>query len=373
MGGLGKRLLEFWERYSRPFNLVALAAGFSFDFYLAKRPDSIPDNILLLFYLFIAATIIVLLNVHTRRQRNRESPTEPLLLLLVLQFCFGGLASNLLILYGHSGTVGGSFFFVLLLASFAVGNEFLKSRYAQLRFNIAIYYLLLLTYCIIALPTFVLHQIGWEAFLLSSVASILAISAFLYALFLTVSTQDRKRNLYEVLGIIATILIIFNLFYYFNIIPPVPLSLKQIGIYHDLTVLPESDQNNGAYYEASYEKPEWWVFWRDTSGTYSLPPGQSIANAYCFNAIFAPGGLSAPVTDVWQLYNYNTKDWETESAISFPINGGRTAGYREWSEVSVTPGSWRCNVETAKGALIGRISFSVVESSENFTLSTTTL
>ena len=32
MGGLGKRLLEFWERYSRPFNLVALAAGFSFDF-----------------------------------------------------------------------------------------------------------------------------------------------------------------------------------------------------------------------------------------------------------------------------------------------------------------------------------------------------
>jgi Protein of unknown function (DUF2914) len=373
MQAMGKRLLEFWERYSRPINLGALAAGFCFDLYIAKRPDSVPDNILLLFYLCMAGTVIVLLNIRSRRMRDRESPTEPLLLLIVLQFCFGGLASNLLILYGHSGTVGGSLFFVALLASFAVGNEFLKSRYAQLRFNVAVYYLLLLTYCIIALPTFVLHKIGWAAFLWSSFASVVVISLFLYILLFTLSKRDRTRNLYEVLGIVVSILFIFNLFYYFNIIPPVPLSLKQIGIYHELTVLPESDQSSGFYYAASYEKPDWWVFWRDTSGTYTLPQNQTTGAAYCFSAVFAPNGLSAPLTDIWQLYNESTKHWETQSTFSFPINGGRTAGYREWSKVSVTPGSWRCNVSTATGQLVGRISFDVVESSENQALSTTTL
>ncbi len=372
MKGWGKKVLHFWQQYSRPINLVSLAAGFCFDLYLAKRPDSLPDNILLLSYLALSAVIITLLNVRSRRAMERESPTEPLLLLLVLQFCFGGLASNLLILYGHSGTIGGSLFFVALLAGFALGNEFLKSRYAQLRFNIAVYYFLLLTYCVIAVPTFILHDIGWQAFLWSTAASAGVMAIFLAILLLSLSERDRVRNMYEIIGIVLGTLCVFNLLYWGNIIPPVPLSLKNIGVYHSLAALPQPD-TSGAIYAASYEPSLWYIFWRDTSATYTFAPSDS-RRAYCFSAVFAPGGLSTPIEHRWEEYDTTAKKWQTVSLVSFPINGGRTEGYRGYSvEENLSPGQWRCDVETDKGQLIGRISFDVVQSSATPALSTTAL
>ncbi len=366
MRTLGNRLLLLWKKYERHINLGGLALGFTFDLWLAKRPDSVADNILLIVYLIIVGTVIILLNSKARRQMEREHPTEPLLLLLVLQFCFGGLANNMLILYGKSGTLGGSFLFVLLLGAFALGNEFLKGRYEQLRFNIAIYYFLLLTYCIIAVPTFLLHAIGTEQFLLSCLVSIICIAVFLTALFLTAFRRREKKQMIEVSLILATVLVVFNVFYFFNIIPPVPLSLKQIGVYHSI----ERATNAGsAWFAATYEEPAWYVFWRDTSSAFTYNRGD---DAYCFSAVFAPGSLSTAVIHRWEKFNRQTENWETQSTFAFSINGGRAAGYRGYSQETMTPGAWRCNVETKKGQLIGRISFSALEGS-GATIATTTL
>ena len=112
------KFIALWAKYQRPIGLGGLGLGFTFDLFLAQRPDSVADNILLLFYLFFAGAIILALNMRAlRRAMERESPAEPLALLLVLQFCFGGLANNLLILYGKSGTIGSSLLFVGLLRS----------------------------------------------------------------------------------------------------------------------------------------------------------------------------------------------------------------------------------------------------------------
>lgn len=363
MRTFGLRLLHVWKRYERHINLGGLALGFLFDIWLAKRPDSIADNLLLVLYLFISGAVIVLLNIRARRrQMERERPTEVLLLLLVLQFCFGGLANNLLILYGKSGTLGGSLLFVGLLAAFALGNEFLKGRYEQLRFNVAIYYFLLLTYCVIAVPTFILHSIGTQVFLVSIAISVVYISIFLYLLFWFAFRTREKRQMVEVSFIVGCILVVFSGLYFLNIIPPVPLSLKQIGIYHTLV-------HQGGDFEATYEKPAWYVFWRDTSSVFVYTPGET---AYCFSAVFAPGSLATPVVHTWQKYDPATSKWEAQSTYSFDINGGRENGYRGWSEKVLTPGSWRCDVQTAKGQLIGRISFSAVEGVP-VSLSTTTL
>jgi hypothetical protein len=61
------------------------------------------------------------------------------------------------------------------------------------------------------------------------------------------------------------------------------------------------------------------------------------------------------------------------SQVSFPINGGRAEGYRGFTVAVVTPGKWRCDVETSGGLLIGRISFDVVDSSSTPSLSAETL
>jgi len=340
-----------------------MLVGFAFDVALAKRPDSIVDNILLLSYLVAAGVLIVVLN---RREMLRKEKTsaEPLFLLLILQFCFGGLASNLLVLYGHSGTLAGSAIFLGVLGALVVGNEYLRNRYTRLRFNIAVYYFLLLTYCVIAVPTFLFHSVGTLIFILSGFISLLCMAAFTFVLWSTVLYRT-KRGLPDTIIIVATIFALFNGLYFLDIIPPVPLSVKNIGVYH--SVLRQSDGN----YLATYEPAPWWAFWQDTSGIYTLTPGES---AFCFSSVFAPTGLSTAVYHRWEEYDSQSAQWQTMSRVAFNISGGRQEGYRGWTMKSnLTPGQWRCDVETGAGALVGRVNFTVVAASTTPQLSQTAL
>ena len=342
-----KRGVEFWWRFERHLSVGALAMGFIFDLIIADRPDSIPNNILLLSYLIIAGALIIFLNI---RQAKREESTAPLLLLLVLQFAFGGLASNLLVLYGRSGTLAGSAIFIAILVAMLVGNEFLRNRYAFLRFNVGVYYLLLLTYCVMAVPVFLTHTIGLWVFLLSGVISIALIGGFLTLLFYTVFRGRDTKALGGVVRVVVGIFVAFNLLYLTNVIPPVPLSLEGIGIYH--SVLKRSDES----YLALFEKPPWWQFWRDTASIYTIDEAKS---AFCFSSVFAPTELKAPVVHVWEYYS--GEGWQEQARVSFPISGGAESGYRGYSVTSrLRAGKWRCSVETAQGALIGRVGFEVV-------------
>jgi len=365
------RGVAFWRRYEHHLGVGALLVGFTFDIFLAKSPESVVDNILLVSYLFIAAAIIIVLNLRRRMSARSVQPgadeisSEPLALLLILQFCFGGLASNMLVLYGKSGTLTGSALFVAMLGALVFGNEYLRSRYAQLRFNIAIYYFLLLTYCIIAAPTWIFHAIGPGIFFLSGLISLGVMAVFSILLYVVVFRGDRRRQLQQAALLVGTIFVIFNALYFFDIIPPVPLSLKNIGIYH--SVLRSADGD----YLVLYEPAPWYVFWRDTSATLHYEPG---ASAYCFSSVYAPTDLTTPIFHVWEKYDTASKSWDTVSRISYDIAGGRKAGYRGFSATAaLTPGEWRCNVETASGALIGRISFTAVEGEPAQPLSTATL
>lgn len=367
--------INFWKRYEHHLGVGALTVGFIFDLFVAKKPDSVVDNILLCSYLFIAGAVIILLNIRARR---RTDSAEPLLMLLMLQFCFGGLSSNLLVLYGKSGTLAGSAIFLGLLLCLVLGNEYLRNRYAQLRFNIAVYYFLLLTYCIIAVPTFITHSIGTGVFLLSGVFSLIIIAVYLAVLYFAVLRRKSKSSpdvsvgaptkasgLKEISIIVAVIFIIFNGLYFLNIIPPVPLSLKNIGVYHSILKYSSGD------YLALYEPTAWYVFWRDTSATFDYTPGES---AYCFSSVYAPADLATPIYHQWEYYDTATNTWDTVSRISFPITGGRVNGYRGFTATAaLTPGQWRCDVETSSGALIGRIEFTAVEVASPPALSETTL
>ena len=99
-----------------------------------------------------------------------------------------------------------------------------------------------------------------------------------------------------------------------------------------------------------------------------------VNSAFCFSSVFAPTDLTAPIYHRWEYYNPGTSSWEERSRLAFPISGGRSEGYRGFSiKTGLTAGEWRCDVETAGGALIGRATFTVVESSTTPTLSQKTL
>ncbi|OGC87657.1 hypothetical protein A3D70_01105 [Candidatus Adlerbacteria bacterium RIFCSPHIGHO2_02_FULL_54_18] len=360
MRALWHSIFHFWERYEHHIGVGALVVGFLFDLWVADRPDSIFNNLLLLSYLFLAGAFIIILNLRARR---RPDDATPLFLLLMLQFCFGGLASNLLVLYGHSGTLTGSAVFIGILVLIVFGNEYFRSRYSLLRFNIGVYYFLMLSYALVAVPIFITHSLGILTFFLSGIISIMAISGFLILLFFAVFRGSDTGKLKEVSFIIGGIFCVFNLLYFLNVIPPVPLSLRDIDVYH--SVLKRADGT----YLALYEPAPWYQFWRSSSERYTSASG----TAACFSAVFAPADLQTPIYHVWE-YKNATGEWEQRSKVPFPIQGGRAEGYRGFSTKSaLTPGEWRCNVETASGALIGRVGFVAVWASTTPALSQTTL
>ena len=368
---LFKHFLKLWDRYERPLAAGSLAIGFVFDIFIAKRPDSVYDNVLLISYLFIAGAIVIILNLRQTRRKPETITAPPLLLLLILQFCFGGLSSNLLVLYGKSGTLAGSTLFLLILFGMLVGNEFLKTRYEQLRFNIAVYYLLLFTYAIIAVPTFITHSIGTWVFLLSGAISLgVMVPFFLLLRFVLLRGKKEKVLLTEARIIVAAIFIGLNCLYFLHVIPPVPLSLKEIGVYHSLTRLDTTAGSTEGIYSGVYEPAPWYVFWRDTSNIFTVT---SQGKASCFSSVFAPSGLSTPIYHTWERYDDSSGKWLVMSRISFPINGGRADGYRGFTVSIVTPGKWRCDVETSDGSLIGRLSFDVIDSTSSPAFSTQTL
>ncbi len=347
-----RRIVHLWHRYERHISVFALAAGFVFDLIIADRPDSQTNNLFLLSYLCLAGGLIILLNLRTVRRREIQPSYQPLFLLFILQFCFGGLSSNLLVLYGRSGTLAGSTLFLLLLGGMLIGNEFMRTRYAQLRFNIVVYYMLLFSYLLVAVPTFLLHRVGTWEFLISGAISIGIIAVFLFLVYaLVFRGREREAQLYEVSVLVGLVFLLFNVFYFLNIIPPVPLSLKNSGVYHSI------EKPASGSYVGAYEKAPWYLFWRDTDSTYRVKEG---GQAICFSSVFAPTGLSTPIFHRWEKYNDETGKWATASRLSFPISGGRGDGYRGWTISSVTAGRWRCDVETESGALIGRITFTVL-------------
>src|SRR3989338_2777157 len=285
------------------------------------------------------------------RRLEAQHSAEPLFLLFALQVFFGGLASNLLVLYVRSGTFAGSALFLGALAAMLVGNEFLKTRYAQLRLNIAVFYFLLLTYAVIAVPTFVTHTVGVGTFLLSGLSSLAIAGFFLTLLHYFVFRREGAFSA-SAAQVVGSIYILFNLLYFLNVIPPVPLSLKESGVYQSL--LRRADGN----YLALYEAPRWFEFWRATSGTYSLA-GAGADGAFCYSSVFAPAELKTPVYHRWEQLD-SSEGWVTRSLVSFPISGGRAEGYRRFSVKSnLGAGQWRCSVETAQGALVGRVGFTV--------------
>ena len=112
---------------------------------------------------------------------------------------------------------------------------------------------------------------------------------------------------------VAAIFFAFNIFYFLNVIPPVPLSMKDIGIYHSVL------HNASGDYDATLEPAQWYAFWRDTSNVFHLSAGQT---GYCFSSVFAPTGLSTSIVHSWEKYDSANNKWNVVWRVSYPINGG---------------------------------------------------
>ena len=266
-----------------------------------------------------------------------------------MQFVFGALFSAFIIYYSRSGSLFGSWPFILVLATLLIGNEALRKKYLRLGFQISIFFAVLFSYSIFTLPV-LFGRIGVGVFLGSGAVSLVAIVIFIYLLSLFAPKRVSESSRAYSVGIVG-IFALINFFYFYNIIPPIPLSLTEAGAYHSV-----SRTGNGAY-RLRYEEESWLETARFGRRIHLLS-GEPV---FFYSAVFTPIAFDLEIVHDWQYYNESTKEWISSSRITFPISGGRDGGYRGYSvKENIKPGKWRVNIETKEGQLIGRVKFEVI-------------
>ena len=339
-------LTKGWvEKNERYLSVAFFALGLVFDILTATRVDLFFDNLILVIYLFLAILGICVLYALQVRNYPLESKIYRFIPFLA-QYSFGGLFSRFVVYYTKSASWTTSWIFLLILLVAFLGNERFRKHYKKVDFQINILYIALFSFLVFFVPI-VLKKMGVEIFLLSGLLSIFVIYILVSFMsrFIASITKERKRKMARhILGVFF----VFNLLYFLNIIPPIPLSMKEIGLYDYV--------GKGAQGEYVFEKFDF--PWYSMGNHFlKIEPNDSV---YVYSSIFAPTDLNITVYNVWQKYNSVAREWEERGEVSYLIQGGRDEGYRGYSFVSgVDEGKWRVSVETKEGLVIGRLYFDV--------------
>jgi hypothetical protein len=349
----------WYGKFERPISSLSLIGGFVFDALTLTRVDEFWENFWVLGHLVIVGVCIILIDREEVKDMTEVANPDKMHFWVVniLQFFFGGLLSTFLVFYFRSGTVATSWPFFLILAAAFIANESLKKHYTRLAFQITLFFLSLYLFAIYIVPVLV-HSIGPWIFILSGLSSLVALLIFLGVLNYFAKekfTKGRKALLLSISGIFVAI----NLLYFFNVIPPIPLSLKDAGVYQSFTV------NGPGNYTVGYENQGVFSFLK-LSPTIHIVPGTPL---YAYSAIFSPTNFNISIVHEWQYYDMASSRWVTRGRVNLAVSGGSDGGYRTFStEEDLTPGPWRVNVETTGGQIIGRLNFTVATVSSTPTL-----
>lgn len=346
---------NFYGKYKERLMPVALLLGFVIDNFTLTRIDQTFDNLVLFTYLAIAGLGIILVNyLESRLIPGEEMGGFASWMPVVIQFAFGGLFSGYFVFYSRSGSLAGSWIFLLLLASLLVGNETFKKYYSKLIFQVSIFFVALLSFAIFYIPI-LLGSIGVWEFLLSGFISVLLIRIFMRVIART--TKYHHSGQYRMVHLsIGLIYIAVNILYFTNSIPPIPLSLKDAGVYHQVERLPSGN------YRVLEEERAWYEVYKSVWKEYSLVQGSP---AYFYAAVFSPTDLDTTIIHSWQSYNEVSQKWVDRYQLPYSIIGGRGNGYRAYSvKENLTEGTWRVDVMTERKQLLGRYVFDVISAEE---------
>ncbi|MFH1631640.1 MAG: DUF2914 domain-containing protein [bacterium] len=340
-----KILYKQYERFLIPGMLLV---GVTVDFITFRTIKVSSAFILLAIYIVIAGATIAFINFYDSARIDRQSAIRYLRLAapLAVQFTFGALLSASLIFYWFSGALSASWPFLIIIAALMMSNEVLREYYLRPVVQIGVYYFILFSYLSLVMP-YLFNSISAWVFVASGFASLAVIYLFVKLLSrLLVEVESRQSRIATV---VIAIFLTMNALYFLNLIPPIPLSIREAGVYHGV-------ERSGDGYILSAERYS--VLAQIIPGeTTHVVEGDSI---YVYSAIFAPTDLNATIVHDWQYFDPGEHRWVSYTKSSFKLTGGREEGYRGFSMKTFTiPGRWRVNIETERGQVIGRVKFRI--------------
>ena len=345
--GIRGSLLGFYHAHETKFHLGFFLAGFVLDYFASEEIANPYVLLQQFFYLTVIAFILSLEHLVESdsvqiKKLKKVWPYRGWL----LHFFLGTLLNLYSFFYFKSASVFSSIFYVIFLLAVLVANELPQIRKSGVNVRWALWVVCLFSFFSILFPH-VLGFVGWLPFLLSVTATIL----FLYIHFRWLMQYQKSLNemfrsfLLPGVGILAPLVGL----YFAGLIPPVPMAVKHMGVYHEL-------EKSGGSFLLSHERKSWKI-WQQGDQDFSARPGDSI---YFFAEIFSPAHFSDEVTIHW-LYKDARLGWKTSDKVKMAINGGRHEGFRGYSvKKNYQPGDWRVQVETTDGREMGRLYLKIV-------------
>lgn len=346
------RMRHYYEDHEERFSILLFVCGFLFDLMMVKRVDAWETIIQQFLYLCLILAVLVQMFFE---EGHETKATDQMFFLKrwyydyrvgLMHFFFGTLLNMYTIFFFKSSSLLVSFGFLVLLAFLLAANESHRFKAMGLAFKFALLSVCFLSFAACVIPIFVGYM-GLLVFLLSMVVGCLPLVGIAWWV------QSRATSLFEraktqILLPMVCVLIAFLSLYMLKLIPPVPLSIPFIGVYHGV------DKVNGTYQLAN-ERP-WWKIWQNGDQEFAAQKSDKIYVAF---RIFSPTRFSDQVQMHW-FWKDNRLGWLMQDSIPIKIIGGRAQGFRGYGVKSnYQPGEWKVQVETTDGREIGRVYFHV--------------
>jgi hypothetical protein len=349
---LRENLKQKMHKYKKWEPLAFFTVGFLFDAMLLHRID---DPLMLVHqatYLTLAALIIAW---DVFSEEGKGSVPGWLnwfwkFRVGILHFLLGTLLNVYTIFYFKSGSFLGSIYFLILLAMLLFLNEVRPAQLSKHFLRNCLFGLCLISYMNI-LVSIICGSVGPLVFFLAIAVAYLVHSAYMRFLSKRIDNKKLLRDIRIPFLIIAGI---YGILYITKVLPPVPLSVKYIGIYHSVK---KADDE----YQLGYNRSKW-LFWQSGDQTFNARPGEKV---FVFAQVFSPARFKDQLYIQWRFHDPKT-GWQDRDRLALNIVGGREEGFRGYgTKGNYEPGDWRVSIETKDEREVGRIGFEIVPTEAN--------
>lgn len=251
-------LAKIQSAIEKPFMpAVFFLSGVTYDTATLTRIDRLQDNLVLMLYLALLGTLIVLtgrLGIEPPPDREQLASLPPFIRWVLesrpyypmaSQFLLGGLFSAYTIFYSRSTSFTGTAVFFSLLIALLVTNEFLRDRLSNLRLLVGLYGVVTFAFFTFFLPVMTGYM-NAVVFLVGAGVSVAVTLRVVQLIYRNNPERSRQEVIRVTVPTVACIVLLAG-FYFMNWIPPVPLSLKFGGMYHEI-------KRTGDQFELSFDR-----------------------------------------------------------------------------------------------------------------------
>lgn len=344
-----QRVRRAREQHKRLEAIFFFLGGFNFDLLLLKRIDSKPMLVHQGAYLLLLSMLLAVDHHFSARGEPRSRFWNRVLHFRteLIHFLFGTLLNAFLVFYFKAASGLFAFLFLVPLGAVLIANESPRFRRLGPVMRVALLSFAITSYLSYLFPV-VIGFLSPILFVAAALVSSLLIYWLwrLYQLWTRDPAWTFSRAVLPAWAIQSALLF----FYFLHLVPPVPLSLKWIGIYH------EAERYGDKVKVLHLREP--WRIWEHGDQRFLARPGDRL---FCVVRVFAPRHFKDGLKVRWAYHDPHL-GWMPTDAIPLTIYGGQEEGWRSIAyKRHYSPGEWRVAIETDDGREVGGMKFSVAE------------